>query len=100
MLNMTGGIHWMNGNANWRSKMRFEEHNVEVSHAASCSPSWLALIMKISELIEKLEKAERAHGDVECLIEVISDDVVNLRAVDELSFEKREGYGESILFSC
>jgi ketosteroid isomerase-like protein len=56
--------------------------------------------MKISELIEELEKAERAHGDVECLIEVMSDDVVTLLPVDELSFENREGYGDSISLLC
>lgn len=56
--------------------------------------------MKISELIEELEKAERAHGDVECLIEVINDDVVCLLPVDELSHEERNGYGPSITLLC
>jgi hypothetical protein len=39
--------------------------------------------MKISELIKELEKVERAHGDVECLIEVMSDDAVCLLPVDD-----------------
>jgi ketosteroid isomerase-like protein len=56
--------------------------------------------MKISELIEELEKAKRAHEDVECLIEVMSDDVVSLLPVNELWFENREGYGASITLLC
>jgi hypothetical protein len=56
--------------------------------------------MKISELIEELKKAERAHGDVECLIEVMSDDVMCLLPVDELSHEVRNGYGSSITLLC
>lgn len=56
--------------------------------------------MKISELIEELEKAEREHGDVECLIEILSDGISAYLPVDELAFEERDGYGDSICFLC
>jgi hypothetical protein len=50
--------------------------------------------MKASQLIEKLQNAIKTHGDHECLIEVV-DGVCYLAPVDEVSFENREGYGES-----
>lgn len=50
--------------------------------------------MKISELVNELEKAEREHGDIECLVEVILDDCVALMPVEEVSFEDRQGHGE------
>lgn len=52
--------------------------------------------MKISELIEALENAKEITGDVQCLVEVMNDDVSHLMPVDELNFEDREGYGPSI----
>lgn len=61
--------------------------------------------MKISELVNELEKAEREHGDVECLVEVILDEVifddcVALMPVEEVSFEDRKGHGESVSLLC
>lgn len=52
--------------------------------------------MKISELIEALENAKEIAGDVQCLVEVMNDDVSYMMPVDELNFEVREGYGPSI----
>jgi hypothetical protein len=52
--------------------------------------------MKISKLIEELEKAQARHGDIECLIEVMDDYGYCSVPVDELSYEDREGYGKSI----
>ena len=56
--------------------------------------------MKISELVNQLEKAEREHGDVECLVEVILEDCVALMPVEEVSFEDRQGHGESVSLLC
>ena len=56
--------------------------------------------MKISELVNELEKAEREHGDIECLVEVILEDCVALMPVEEVSFEDREGHGESVSLLC
>lgn len=52
--------------------------------------------MKISELIDALENAKEIAGDVQCLVEVMSDDISHMMPVDELNFEVREGYGPSI----
>ena len=52
--------------------------------------------MKISALIDALEDAEREHGDVECLIEVILEDCPAMIPVDEISCEDREPYGPSV----
>jgi len=52
--------------------------------------------MTVSELIDLLRDAQEEFGDVECLIEVVSDDMVHLMPADEVSFEDREGYGASL----
>lgn len=52
--------------------------------------------MKLSELIKEAAIALQHHGDIECLIEVMSEDCVCLYPVGELSFEDREGFGPSI----
>jgi len=56
--------------------------------------------MKISELIEDLQAAKLTHGNVECLVEVVVDYCVCMMPVEELNFEKRDGYGESISILC
>ena len=56
--------------------------------------------MKITELIAELARAESVHGDVECLVEVVIDDCVAMMPVEELNFENRYGYGESISLIC
>lgn len=56
--------------------------------------------MKISELINALEKAKQEHGDIECLVEVGVEDCLALMPVEEVSFEDRDGYGESLSLLC
>lgn len=54
--------------------------------------------MKISKAIELLKEMELEVGDVECLVEVMSDGVPCMYPLDELSYEDRDGYGPSISF--
>jgi len=54
--------------------------------------------MKIVEVVKKLEEIGENFGDVECLIEVMYDDVVATVPVDELAVEDRDGYGVSVKF--
>ena len=52
--------------------------------------------MKIRKLIQELTAAAEEFGDVECLIEVVDEHVICMMPVGEVSFEIRNGYGESI----
>jgi hypothetical protein len=56
------------------------------------------MIVKISTMIDQLELAKKDCGDIECVIEVMYDDVVCIMPCGELSYDVREGYGESIAF--
>lgn len=55
--------------------------------------------MKLSEIIKEAQKKLDRHGDIVCLIEV-SDEygMTYYMPVEELAFEKRQGYEESICF--
>ena len=56
-------------------------------------------MMKIREMIKRLERIKDYVGDVECLIAVSGDDgIPNLMPVDEILYDDRDGYGKSVIF--
>ena len=54
--------------------------------------------MKISKIIEQLQELKNEHGDIEGLIEVDCGYGCSLIPIDELNFEHRYCYGDSVSF--